>query len=115
VQHAGDLWVYDVRRTLLGVVDSVRSGVTAGVTAARFHRTIVAVTAAMCDLVRRDTGLATVCLSGGVFQNRLLATGVSQSLREQGFEVYLGEQVPANDGGISFGQAAVAAARTRRR
>ncbi len=52
-------------------------------------------------------------LSGGVFQNRLLTEGTAARLEAAGLRVLLNERVPANDGGISFGQAAVAAAAAR--
>jgi hydrogenase maturation protein HypF len=52
-----------------------------------------------------------VALSGGVFQNQWLATTLVRRLTGDGFEVHTNQQVPANDGGISYGQAAVAAAR----
>ena len=51
------------------------------------------------------------CSSGGVFQNQWLATTLVRRLSGDGFEVHTNRQVPANDGGISYGQAAVAAAR----
>jgi hydrogenase maturation protein HypF len=68
----------------------------------------------MCVEVWRATGLRTVCLSGGVFQNRLLTEGLRESLTANRFDVFTNQLVPANDGGISYGQAAVAAARTRK-
>jgi len=54
-----------------------------------------------------------VVLSGGCFQNQLLADRSSTLLQKQGIEVLQHRQVPANDGGISLGQLAVAAARLR--
>ena len=67
----------------------------------------------------RRRRLRTVCLSGGVFQNRRLASTLLRRLARDGFEVFINRQVPVNDGGISYGQAAIAAARlaaaTRRR
>jgi len=114
LRHDDDTLVYDVRPTLSAVVRSVAEGVDASIVAARFHQTLIAVTVAMCHEARLETGLQTVCLGGGVFQNRRLTSGVMSSLSDEGFSVYLGEQVPANDGGISFGQAAIAAARTRK-
>ncbi|HSO84831.1 carbamoyltransferase HypF [Thiocapsa sp.] len=62
------------------------------------------------DLASRY-GISTVALSGGVFQNRLLLESVASGLEAAGLRVLLQRQVPANDGGISLGQAAVAAAR----
>ena len=61
------------------------------------------ITCARCNL--RET-----CLSGGVLQNRRLATALLDRLTADGFTVHLNEQVPCNDGGLSYGQAAIAAA-----
>ncbi len=61
--------------------------------------------------VARAVGEQRVALTGGCFQNRLLLERTAQHLREAGFEVLFHRQVPPNDGGISLGQVAVAAAR----
>ena len=55
----------------------------------------------------------TAVLSGGVFQNRLLLETVVAGLDRAGLRVLIPERLPPNDGGISYGQAAVAAARSR--
>ncbi len=68
------------------------------------------VTARMCAEIRANTGVHTVALSGGVFQNVLLTTRLVDALEEDGFSVLTHSRVPPNDGGISLGQAAVAAA-----
>ncbi|MDQ3570463.1 MAG: carbamoyltransferase HypF [Actinomycetota bacterium] len=60
----------------------------------------------------REAGIATVALSGGVFQNARLTGVVSRGLEAAGLEVLIHERVPPNDGGISIGQAGVAAAST---
>jgi hydrogenase maturation protein HypF len=52
-----------------------------------------------------------IALSGGVFQNKILTETVTSQLADKRFEVYTHQQVPSNDGGLSFGQAAIAAAR----
>jgi hydrogenase maturation protein HypF len=106
----GDLWVYDPSVTLLDALE--RAGrEPPGLVAARFHATVVAATVALAEAARPACPTATVCLGGGVFQNRRLATGVLAALAGAGFEPYLGGLVPVNDGGISYGQAVVAAAR----
>jgi hydrogenase maturation protein HypF len=92
------------------VADDSARGVDAGKVAARFHNGFAGALSRACELVRERTGLATVALSGGVFQNALLLTGLQSRLERAGFEVLTHSLVPTNDGGIAFGQAAVAAA-----
>ena len=84
--------------------------------AARFHEGIARVIVAMTmKLARRDgpdgARFDTVALSGGCFQNATLLAGVAQRLRAEGFIVLSHARVPANDGGLALGQAAIAAAR----
>jgi hydrogenase maturation protein HypF len=67
--------------------------------------------AACCARLRDATGVTTVALSGGVFQNLLLVNRTTDRLAANGFRVLTHRDVPTNDGGISFGQAAVASAR----
>ncbi len=111
IVRQGDLLVYDPRPTLRALLEGRAGGATPEHLAARFQETIAAVTRQLCGDVRAATGLATVALSGGVFQNQWLATTLVRRLARDGFEVHTNERVPANDGGISYGQAAVAAAR----
>ena len=94
-----------------GVVADLDDGVPVPTVAARFHTGVVDLVVAACQRVREAEGLATVALSGGVFQNLWLAEGVAGRLATEGFTVLTHRQVPCNDGGISLGQAAVAAAR----
>ncbi|MGF7236109.1 MAG: carbamoyltransferase HypF [Frankia sp.] len=93
----------------------VRAGVSVPVLSARFHNALANVVLAVCDRLRAGHGLGTVALSGGVFQNALLVSRCLERLEGAGFEVLTHGQVPPNDGGISLGQAAVAAARLRER
>jgi hydrogenase maturation protein HypF len=58
--------------------------------------------------MRAELALTRVCLSGGCFQNARLLEGCLRTLRDDGFEVFSQRAVPANDGGISLGQAAIA-------
>ncbi|WP_128378738.1 carbamoyltransferase HypF [Streptomyces cavernae] len=109
LQRREGLLVYDLRPTLRDLLAGVADGRSVPCLAARFHNTVVAVTVAMAEEAARETGLGDVCLSGGVFQNRRIATGVASALRRTGLHPRLNRLVPANDGGISYGQAAVAA------
>jgi hydrogenase maturation protein HypF len=95
------------------VTDDLRGGAAAPVVAARFHNGVAALVEDGCVLLRERTGLGTVALSGGVFQNLILAHRVTARLEARGFRVLAHSRVPCNDGGISLGQAAVAGARDR--
>jgi hydrogenase maturation protein HypF len=74
----------------------------------KFHRTMARLVVETCRRIRSNSGLDRVVLSGGVFQNALLLALVFDGLRDNGFEVYTHHLVPANDGGISLGQAVIA-------
>jgi len=79
--------------------------------AAAFHESFGRATAEAAGTLARAHGLGTVALTGGVFQNARLTGIVASALRAQGYEVLLHRTVPPGDGGISVGQAAVAAHR----
>jgi hydrogenase maturation protein HypF len=111
VVRAQGLWVYDPAPTLADLLGRQSDGEPAARLAAAFHVTLGLVTA---DLVARAVAEGaphTVCLGGGCFVNRRLLTEVKRRLHAQGLRVLVGGQVPVGDGGISYGQAAVAAAR----
>ena len=93
------------------VADDLAAGTDRCVIAARFHHGIAAVIEECCAVLRDQHGLTVVALSGGVFQNLLLCQEVVDRLTARGFEVLVHSRVPCNDGGISLGQAVVAAAR----
>jgi hydrogenase maturation protein HypF len=97
---------------LHGVIDDLTSGVPAPVIAARFHHGVAALIEAGCLAMRDRYGLDAVALSGGVFQNLLLLHATVGRLEARGFRVLVHSRVPCNDGGISLGQAVVAAARS---
>lgn len=109
-------WVSeDVHRVLLqpivrGVVDDLAKGVRPSTISSKFHTTLIRMFSELCDVIRMESGLDRVALSGGVFQNSILLTGLIQALKEKNFHVITHTRVPANDGGISLGQAMVAAA-----
>jgi hydrogenase maturation protein HypF len=100
-------FVLDWGPLLEAIVDDLQRGGKPGIIAARFHNALVEAILAVAQAV----GEPRVALSGGCFQNRLLTERAAQRLSQAGFEVLLHRQVPPNDGGISLGQVAVAAAR----
>jgi hydrogenase maturation protein HypF len=102
--------IIDWRPTLDVLLADLRRGVARGIIAARFHNAMVEAIVAVAVAV----GEARVALSGGCFQNRILVERVARRLADAGFEVLLHRQVPTNDGGISFGQVAAAAAQLAR-
>ena len=93
--------------------EDLLAGVPREVIGARFHQGVAAMIGEACGLLRDRSGLGTVALSGGVFQNLLLLGTVVDLLEGMGFRVLTHSRVPPNDGGISLGQAVVAAARDR--
>ena len=107
--------ILDVRQIFRAIVLDIQRGVSFSLIAYRFHRTIAELLATACISAREQTGLSVVALSGGVFQNRLLLELLIQRLEKLSFRVYINRRVPPNDGGISLGQIAVAAALSQRR
>jgi hydrogenase maturation protein HypF len=98
---------------LHAMMDDLTDRVPAPVIAARFHHGVAALVESGCLYLRERHGLGTVALSGGVFQNMLLLHATVGRLEARGFAVLTHSRVPCNDGGISLGQAVVAAARDR--
>jgi hydrogenase maturation protein HypF len=98
-----------------GAVEDLISGVPREQVAARFHLSVAHMIVEVATIIREQRALDRVVLSGGVFQNMLLLSNVSRLLLESGFEVFTHHRVPANDGGISLGQAAIANARVSAR
>jgi hydrogenase maturation protein HypF len=96
-----------------GVVYDMLEGVPVSVISARFHGTLIRLFAEVCNVIRKGTRLNRVVLSGGVFQNSRLLSGLIPALEKQGFAVFTHKLVPTNDGGISLGQAIVANATFR--
>ena len=92
-----------------GVVADLLDGAAPALISRRFHATLIRLFTELCQQLRRETHLTEVALSGGVFQNDRLLSGLLESLQQEGFTVYTHKLVPANDGGISLGQAVVAA------
>lgn len=98
----------DTRPMVQQIVQDMRHGKQPDVISARFHQTLVAAAVEVCRMMRAKYALRRVCLGGGCFQNERLLRGCLDALRAEGFEVFYPQRVPANDGGIALGQAAIA-------
>jgi len=93
------------------IVADILRGEALGRISARFHAALAGMFVRAAIRAREETGIECVGLSGGVFQNVRLFNLMCDGLEEAGFQVLVHSEVPTNDGGLSFGQAAVAAAR----
>jgi hydrogenase maturation protein HypF len=102
----------DPREAIRRIARDVAVGVAVSAIAARFHAGLAEAVARACAVIAARRGLDTVVLSGGVFQNRVLLEAVAAHLDDAGLRVLVPERLPPNDGGIAYGQAAVAARRT---
>ena len=100
--------VIEISPLVEAVTADLRAGRQPSVIASAFHRWVAEVALASAQHAREVSGLASVALSGGVFQNRRLVQLLVPDLEQAGFEVLRHRQVPPNDGGISLGQAAAA-------
>jgi hydrogenase maturation protein HypF len=105
-------FVIDWRPMVEGMVTDLIGGAGAPYVAAKFHNTVARFLLAAARRARELEGSSVVGLSGGCFANRRLTALLTAQLAEEGFEVLLHREVPCNDGGVSLGQAVVAAART---
>ncbi|MGD8457273.1 MAG: carbamoyltransferase HypF [Anaerolineales bacterium] len=95
------------------IVKDMREDIGVGKISARFHNTIVEMVNQICKKLRNRTNINTIALSGGVWQNMVLLQRTLTSLRDENFEVLIHSKVPANDGGLALGQAAIAAYRVK--
>jgi hydrogenase maturation protein HypF len=108
---------YEKKNTILfdtafhEIISDIRRGTKPGIISAKFHNTIISVIFDSVKEIREKEGIGKVVLSGGVFQNRYLLSGVEEILKKSGFKVYAHSVIPSNDGGIALGQLAIAAKR----
>ena len=106
--------VLDPLPLLVALGERRRAGVPVESLAAAFHDSVTAATLAVVRRVCQDRGIGTVAVGGGTFQNARLITSFASAAEGAGLRVLLPRALPPNDGAISYGQAAVAAARLAR-
>jgi len=103
-------WILDPLPLLAALGEGMASGAERPELAAGFHDAIAGATVEVAVRVAEESGIRQVALGGGVFQNARLLHRTALGLSEAGLDVLLPRVLSPNDGGISFGQAAVAAA-----
>lgn len=96
------------------IVEDLEKGTCKGTISARFHNTIIQMLRETCHVIREETGIEEVAMSGGSFQNATLLSSLTKLLEQDGFRVYSHRLVPTNDGGLALGQAVCAGLRSRK-
>ncbi len=107
----GDHWIIGTRPLFEALLADLGRNVPAGIISRRFHSGLVEGFVEIATLLRNKTALQRVCLSGGTFNNVYLSQRLETRLSEIGFDVFTQKEVPCGDGGLSLGQAVVAAAK----
>jgi hydrogenase maturation protein HypF len=104
------VWNLEHAPIIEGIIQDIHNKISKTIIAARFHNSVCDGLLELAKKARRAKNLSDVALSGGVFCNRYLANRLIRRLQDEGFRVLWKKSIPANDGGISLGQAAIAAA-----
>jgi hydrogenase maturation protein HypF len=104
-------WMIRTKPLFDSLLQDLRENVPVSRISARFHNGLVSIFCQLALLLRDRTGLNRVCLSGGTFNNLYLTERLLAGLQRSGFEVFTHHEVPCGDGGLSLGQAMVAAHR----
>jgi hydrogenase maturation protein HypF len=91
------------------LLEDIRQGHSASVISRKFHHGLIKVFTQIAVALRHRTSLNRICLSGGTFNNLYLTSRLVSQLQSDGFDVFTQNEVPAGDGGLSLGQAMVAA------
>ncbi len=107
--------VFDAEPAFESLLDDLAAGEPVATIARRFHDGFVNAILMSAQLANSVYGITTVALSGGVFMNRYLIEHATALLQEAGFTVALNQDLPPNDGCVSYGQAVVAWAQQQTR
>jgi hydrogenase maturation protein HypF len=102
----------DPKSAISALLDDIHNGISIPTLSARFHNGVVEMVCEVCGQIRQETGIKQIALSGGVWQNMALLSRTLAHLHAAGFVVNIHRQIPTNDGGLSLGQAMVAAVRS---
>ena len=102
-------YIVDDLYIFVQIQNDFKSGIKVNKISAKFHNTLAKIVLDISSKIRQQRSIGSIALSGGVFQNNFLLNKCYDSLQKKGFKVYSNFKVPVNDGGISLGQAYLAA------
>jgi len=105
----GDAWIISTRSMFEALLQDLKKDVPVADISRGFHNGLIQIFAEVAERIRSATRLNRVCLSGGTFNNVYLCDGLESRLSSSGFEIFTQNEVPAGDGGLSLGQAMIAA------
>ena len=100
--------IVDYRPMIEAICREKRQGEPVAKQAAKFMNTMICMAVELCKIIRTESGVEQVVLSGGTFQNLYMLKRLTEQLEEADFTVYRHRRVSTNDEGISFGQTAIA-------
>jgi len=100
--------VIKVKKLFAAILSDLSRNIPPSIISTRFHNTVAQMVSEICSRMAAGTGITSVALSGGVFQNRLLLRKTTAALKKAGLTPLTHHRVPASDGGISLGQAVIA-------
>ncbi|MFK5854664.1 MAG: carbamoyltransferase HypF [Bacteroidota bacterium] len=103
--------IISFKSTFEEIIEDLKNEIPISKISGKFHNTIVNVIVEHAIIIRKDSGINKVVLSGGSFQNKILLEKVEIKLAANNFEYFTQSQIPSNDGGIALGQLAIAAKR----
>jgi hydrogenase maturation protein HypF len=99
--------IISISPIISGMLEDYQQGTKIRTLAARFHNTLAGLVLELAQRAKREYSLDRIALSGGVWQNMSLLIKTYQNLSNAGFQILTHKQIPANDGGISLGQALI--------
>lgn len=107
------IFVIDPLPSIKDIVNDIHNKVSKEYISSKFHQTVIDMFVDGAENIRLDYGIKRVVLSGGVFNNTFILTGMTNALEKRGFKVYSHSKVPSGDGGVALGQAVIAGIRSK--
>ena len=100
-----------VKPMIMQIVNDIHNALPVSDIAVKFHNTIINIGVEVSGKLRSKFNINKLVVSGGTFQNKYILQNLESVLADRGFEIFINEKVPSNDGGIALGQIAIAAKR----